>query len=291
MSLREFVRSVFLGGGLAGILVSCSGTGGPGALRQAVPSNGPSAPPLAEGVLGGMVRGDASDIVTSGLRGSPKSTQSRKVERPGIATGWGREISSSMSYSDFQRASPKPKYVTTIRYNDEEGAKEMGVDRRTSGSGMQKAAGGLIEWGMSSGWGMLDNYWWRGGRFVIGKKGRDYQLKIKNVSNVRLEVVMSVDGLDVIDGAAASTKKRGYIIGPGKTLSVKGFRTSEAKVASFKFSSVSGSYANLRHGDTRNVGVVGLALFTEKGREPFSELNIRNGARPFAEAPTVRARD
>ena len=103
-----------------------------------------------------------------------------------------------MTYTDFQRAGAKPKYVSTIRYNDSGGAKEMGVNRKMSGTGMQKAAGGLVEWGMSGGWGMLDNYWWRGERFVIGKKGREYQLKIKNISHVRLEVVMSVDGLDVI---------------------------------------------------------------------------------------------
>ena len=167
----------------------------------------------------------------------------------------------------------------------------MGVNRRTSGGGMQKAAGGLVEWGMSSSWGMLDNYWWRGERFVIGKKGREYQLKIKNISHVRLEVVLSVDGLDVIDGEPASTKKRGYIIGPGKSLSVKGFRTSQEKVAAFKFSSVGASYANLRHGNVRNIGVVGLALYTEKGREPGSEMQARKGARPFAEAPVIRARD
>ncbi|MFT6862896.1 MAG: hypothetical protein ACJAVK_001457 [Akkermansiaceae bacterium] len=274
MRLKECVRSVFLGGAFAGILASCS-TSEPNATGR-IPLN--SADP-------------ADAVVTAGLRPAPEAKRSVKVERPGIATGWGREVGSAMTYTDFQRAASKPKYVSTIRYNDSDGAKEMGVNRKTSGGGMQKAAGGLVEWGMSSGWGMLDNHWWRGGRFVIGKKGREYQLKIKNVSHVRLEVVMSVDGLDVIDGEPASTKKRGYIIGPGKTLSVKGFRTSQENVATFKFSSVGGSYANQRHGNTRNVGVVGLALFTEKGREPGSEFQVREGARPFAEAPPIRARD
>ena len=126
---------------------------------------------------------------------------------------------------------------------------------------------------------------------MIGKKGRSYQLKIKNLSNVRLEAVMSVDGLDVIDGSSASVKKRGYIVNPGQTLVVKGFRTSNEAVASFKFSSVSSSYANLKHGNTRNVGVVGLALFTEKGSLPYSDTNQRGKARAFAEAPNIRARD
>ena len=72
---------------------------------------------------------------------------------------------------------------------------------------------------------------------------------------------------------------------------MKGFRISHEKVATFRFSSVNSSYANLRHGRTRNVGIVGLALFTEKGKEPGAEIRARQGARPFAEAPMIRARD
>ena len=212
-------------------------------------------------------------------------------ERTGIATGWGKEIESPIGYTDFKRAMAKPKYVSLIRYNDSDGAREMGVDRRMSGGGMQKTAGGMLEWGLHSGWSMLDNYWWRGARFVIGKKGRDYRLRVKNLSDARLEVVLTVDGLDVIDGKAGSTKKRGYIIGAGEILEVKGFRISHEKVVTFRFSSVNSSYANLRHGRTRNVGVVGLALFTEKGKEPGAEIRARQGARPFAEAPMIRARD
>lgn len=230
-------------------------------------------------------------MMPAGAPAASKATANKVKSRTGIATGFGREVGSAMTYTDFVRASSTPKYLTTIRYNDSEGAKAMGVDRSTKGKGLQKAAGGLIEWGMTSGWGSLDNYWWRGGRFVIGKKGREYQLKVRNLSTARLEVVLSVDGLDVIDGQSASTKKRGYIISPGKTLVVKGFRTSQDSVASFKFSSVSSSYANLRHGNTRNVGVIGMALFTQKGAEPWAETNHRGGARAFAEAPNMRARD
>ena len=91
-----------------------------------------------------------------------------------------------------------------------------------------------------------------------------------------------------------STKKRGYIIDPGKTLEVKGWRTSQDSVASFRFSGVGASYANLKHGNTRNVGVVGLAVFTEKGIDPFlwmpGEVKRRHSASPFAEAPMNGAR-
>lgn len=274
MNLKATVRAFSYGSAFAGILSSCS-----------APSRMPTmAPPSPAGEV-------ASPVNAQRAVGAAAEVKSLTKERTGIATGWGKELESSMSYTDFRRSTAKPKYVSMIRYNDADGAREMGVNRRTSGNGMQKTAGGLLEWGMYSGWSMLDNYWWRGGRFVIGKKGRDYQLRLRNLSDARLEVVLTVDGLDVIDGQAGSTKKRGYIIGAGKTLDVKGFRTSHEKVVTFRFSSVSASYANLRHRDTRNVGVVGLALFTEKGREPGREIQARQGARPFAEAPVIRARD
>jgi len=263
--------------GFGWLLVSCSNTGG----------YAPSAPVSPFATYEGVAQNERTNISAA----PEKVLAAEKRTRTGIATGFGEEVESAMTYSDFIRSNGSPKHVTTIRYNDKAGAKSMGVDLKTKGNGMQKAAGGLIEWGMSSGWGSLSNYWWRGGRFVIGKKGRSYRLKVKNLSSSRIEVVLSVDGLDVIDGEEGSVKKRGYIIEPHKTLVVKGFRTSEAAVASFKFSSVSGSYTNLRHGKTRNVGVIGLALFTEKGREPWVEVNHRGAARPFAKAPNVRARN
>jgi hypothetical protein len=57
---------------------------------------------------------------------------------------------------------------------------------------------------------------------------------------------------------------------------------------------VSGSYSNLQYGETRNVGVVGLAVFTEKGIDPWSgrsaDAHNRFSASPFAEPPMRRAR-
>ena len=134
---------------------------------------------------------------------------------------------------------------------------------------MQRTADGLVEWGVKGGWGSLKNYQSNGRRYVVGRKNSNYSLVVKNLCRSRLEIVLSVDGLDVMDGSSASFRKNGYIIQPGKTLTVKGFRTSESAVASFKFSSVDSSYSNQRHGKTRNVGVIGMAVFTEKGVDPW----------------------
>src|SRR5574337_910384 len=44
---------------------------------------------------------------------------------------------------------------------------------------------------------------------------------------------------------------------------IEGFRTSEADVATFRFSSVGGSYAGMK-GKARNVGVIAVAIFEEQ---------------------------
>jgi len=127
--------------------------------------------------------------------------------------------------------------------------------------------------------------------FVVGERGDRYSIVVRNESDARIEIVLSVDGLDVMDGRPASFRKRGYIIEPGAKVSVDGFRQSTAAVAAFRFGTVSESYANLKHGDTRNVGAIGIAVFEEYGSAPYSlresERRLRGNPWPgrFASPP------
>lgn len=219
---------------------------------------------------------------------------SRPISRPGLGTGWGAEIPSKINHTNFTRSSTKPHGISTIYYNDKEGIKAMTRAWCHTGSGMQRAAGGLVEWGIKGSWGYLNNFQSNGRRYIVGHQNRTYTIVIKNLCHSRLELVLSVDGLDVIDGRTASTRKRGYILQPGKTLTIKGFRTSESTVAAFKFSSVSSSYSNQRHGTTRNVGVIGIAVFTEKGTSPWKwscqAVQQRHNASPFTKTPPAYTR-
>jgi hypothetical protein len=66
-------------------------------------------------------------------------------------------------------------------------------------------------------------------------------------------------------------------------LSIDGFRTSDDAVAAFRFGRVADSYAAQTGGD-RNVGVIGLAIFAERGaRWTRGELRRRDTADPFPE--------
>ncbi len=209
-------------------------------------------------------------------------------QRPGLATGWGDEKKSAINYRDFSRASSKPYGTDSIFYNNSDGIDAMAGNLRRV-SAMQRAAGGIVEWGIKGNFGSLPTYreFGDGRRLVAGRKGSEYAIVVKNRSRHVIEVVTSVDGLDVLDGKPATFQKRGYLINPGTTLEIEGFRTSMGTIAAFKFSSVSNSYANLRHGDTRNVGVIGLAVFTQKGSDPWigDDAQLRNRATPFATPP------
>ena len=220
-------------------------------------------------------------------------------ERPGLATGWGNQKNSSVSGQSFIRASSKPAGTDVIYYNNKKGIEAM-TSSLTHVEGMQTAAGNLVEWGVKGRVGFLATYKEGtngllvtypplGRRLVSGESNSNYTIAIRNRSKSTLEIVASVDGLDVFDGKTASFSKRGYLVHPGKTLEIDGFRTSDDTVAAFKFSSVANSYANLRHGDTRNVGVIGIAVFTQKGVNPWTwmpgEVRQRDQAQPFATAP------
>lgn len=113
---------------------------------------------------------------------------------------------------------------------------------------------------------ILDTYRHKGGFYVQGEAGQRYSIRVSNPTSQRVEAVVSVDGLDVIDGETANFRsKRGYIVPARGNLQIDGFRVSTQAVAAFRFSSVASSYAG-RKGKARNVGVVGVAVFTERAQ-------------------------
>ncbi|MCP4446898.1 MAG: hypothetical protein GY811_16340 [Myxococcales bacterium] len=141
----------------------------------------------------------------------------------------------------------------------------------------------------------LDTYSQRNRFYVHGQTGERYSIRVDNPTNRRVEAVVSVDGLDVIDGKSANFRtKRGYIVPPRGSVTIDGFRTSTQSVAAFRFSSVSGSYAG-RKDKARNVGVIGVALFEEKAQATLvlpsrdRELRVRKSSkRPAQSRPAPR---
>jgi len=115
--------------------------------------------------------------------------------------------------------------------------------------------------------------------YVQGNANERYIIRITNPTERRIEAVVSVDGLDVVDGENGDLRKRGYVVPPFGETRIEGFRTSQADVATFRFSSVAGSYAGQK-GKARNVGVIAVALFEERAPEPEQQIIIGDAAPP-----------
>jgi len=120
---------------------------------------------------------------------------------------------------------------------------------------------------------------------VIGEGGSRYEIALTNRTKHAVEVVASVDGLDVMDGRSASVKKRGYVIPAKSQVVIDGFRISASKVKQFIFGTVDDSAA-AKAGAARNVGVIGLAVYDEDEAQArlarLVESQQRSAANPFA---------
>ena len=117
--------------------------------------------------------------------------------------------------------------------------------------------------------------------YVQGNANERYIILITNPTGNRVEAVVSVDGLDVVDGEAGDLHKRGYVVPPYGETRIEGFRTSHEDVATFRFSSVDNSYAG-KKGVARNVGVIAVALFEEQAApEPQIIVGEESGAGGF----------
>lgn len=216
-------------------------------------------------------------------RGSELPRPDVAPERPGLGTSWGEEVDAPISFTPFTRAAGGAFAELALHYNDAQGVTEHArylgaalapVELYTEDNAL---AVSLVD---DSGR-MLPGFTASGRTLVMGEDGGRYKIEVRNSTSARFEVVASVDGLDVIDGKPADPNRRGYLVNPHDTLVIDGFRTSDDAVAAFRFGAVKDSYAAQTAGD-RNVGVVGIAIFAERGAVwTRGELNLRDTADPF----------
>jgi hypothetical protein len=217
---------------------------------------------------------------------APEPMAERPRERPGLGTTWGENRESRVREVAFRRAADEPFSVGSVFYNDRHGADAMASwDARRAGrlDAPVPMSGGLTVSVVDEGGLPLEAFSLNGHIYVVGEHGRRYSIVISNLTDRRYEAVVSVDGLDVLDGEAASVRKRGYLVAPHASITVEGFRKTLDEVAAFRFGSVSQSYAG-RTGRDRNVGVIGFAFFHERGSSPWTDDEIarRRTADPFA---------
>jgi len=113
-----------------------------------------------------------------------------------------------------------------------------------------------------------------GKTYVWAKNGTEYSIVNWNYTDFRVEMVITVDGLDIINGKVGDYRTvRGYVIDSRtKPKPIPGFKLDGNSAARFKFGSPEGSYAALMDKPI-NIGVIGAAFFIERPQIPVYRGN------------------
>lgn len=100
--------------------------------------------------------------------------------------------------------------------------------------------------------------------WVEGRYGTRYAIEVKNDGWKRVLSVVSVDGLNVINGKREEpTRAKGYVISPYNNVIIKGWRVSSDNVKEFYFTSRENSYSRKLGADESNIGVIGCVIYEE----------------------------
>ena len=261
------------------VLVLLVLTSGCAAQRQA--GNAVVGPPS---VAPSRYNASSAETSASGAREAPDPQL-----RPGLATEWGETRYSRVRRQRFQRASDSPFATASIRYNDATGVAHQAAFRQAlqGGDSFVCVYGDGIRISIVDESGSPLPGWVAGdAMYVIGQHGARYSIILTNTTSARFEAVVTVDGLDVMNGQTGSYANRGYLLGSYGTVRIDGFRQSDDHVAAFRFGTVADSYA-AQTGSARNVGVIGVALFAELGWAPQpahtygDEIRLRETSDPF----------
>lgn len=110
---------------------------------------------------------------------------------------------------------------------------------------------------------VLETWRHRGRLYVAGTPGNRYAVLLNNRSGGRVLSVLAVDGVNAISGETAAVSQSGYVLSPGQSAEIAGWRKNMDEVAAFYFTRVADSYAG-RTGRPENTGVIGVAVYREE---------------------------
>jgi hypothetical protein len=105
-------------------------------------------------------------------------------------------------------------------------------------------------------------------RYVKAEPGESFQILLRNPTAKRKMVILTVDGLNTADGKPASYTGSGWLVPAFGRITIQGWKLDGENAAAFTFGDKSRSYASQSGQDTRNLGVVGAAVFDEKVQAP-----------------------
>ncbi len=121
--------------------------------------------------------------------------------------------------------------------------------------------------------------------WIEGSAGQEYTVNITNRCPTRLLAIVSVDGLNVLNGQKASFDQTGYVVAPHSNTSITGWRKTSNNTAAFYFTYPGDSYG-ARVNKAENLGVIGAAFFLEKEypRPQYNEYETSRSM-PYPSSP------
>ena len=131
--------------------------------------------------------------------------------------------------------------------------------------------------------------------YLEAERDARYRIRIRNLTNARVGVVVAVDGRNIISGARSElgNSEPMYIIDRWATQEYSGWRANLSEVNEFYFTQWKDSYAEA-FGDRSARGVIAVAAYREKESKRFSQEPGRRGssagsagAEPVPAAPPV----
>jgi hypothetical protein len=127
----------------------------------------------------------------------------------------------------------------------------------------------------------LTEYSARGTTYIEAFRGREYAVRLSNLSDSRIAVALAVDGLNSIDARTTDSKSASkWVLGPRETITIEGWQMSADTARRFFFTTEEQSYGEWL-GRTGNLGVIEAAVFKE--REPRTVFDDISGDRAAPE--------
>lgn len=114
----------------------------------------------------------------------------------------------------------------------------------------------------------ITTYAHNGKHFVEGRSGSNFEIEIINTNSFKIEAVISVDGLSVIDGKQAGPQSSGYLVEANSSIKIPGWKVTGDTAASFEFSGKDQSYSTGQTGSSVNNGVIGVMAFKDRNYCP-----------------------
>lgn len=128
-----------------------------------------------------------------------------------------------------------------------------------------------------------------GRTYLPVEAGKEFTILVENNTRERIAVVVSVDGLSVLDGKQASHESGGYVIEPNSYVEIDGWRRTDSEVAAFevKGPGQSGYSEQMGHG-TKNTGVIGCVIVPEKKKIKRPRTGMMRSKGPSGQSGGMR---